>query len=439
MHTMLRILAPCVLLVALLTLSRTPHERLMVLVLEGARADVIRGLASTKTVPSLTALISSGVRGELVPSRAAQSANDVTGGVLGASLDDASSTVWTALARDSRPYLLVGVAGARGGNLRGSVVLPGPDPAEGFIGSNVGVIMNRKLIERGAAAWPYSLATSPLQAATGNLGANDRTPWIAVSTLGDAGYQGIVRAYALDEDTLYLSPVYTRYVRGDDTEAEPYIADDPSTLIVSSRAREYLPRHVSELASARFAAAVAVAQRTPWELFVYVDRHLALAEAIEAGARLGPGEVHEDGRANQTPSSDVADVYAQVDSRVSQLTTAAGPRGVILVVGVDAPSKTTDTVGWFAAIAPDASPEWLRSNVDDLAATIRYLLGLPHSPTTHPIEAITAAYPTRRRRVAVASAQRSRAVVPLTSTALRELSSTSGDAERATVTATSEP
>lgn len=440
MHSMLlRILAPCVLLVALLTLSRASHEKLMIVVLEGARAEAIRQLAPMKAIPSLAALIASGVHGELVASDAALSADDVTRGVLGVSIDDPSSTVWAALARGSRPYSLVGVAGTKAGHHDGGVVLPGPDPTDGFIGSNLGVVMNRKLIERGAAPWPYSLVTSPLEDATEALGASDRTAWIEVSGPGAADREGIARVYALDEDTVYLSPVYTRYVREADDESEPYVADDPSTLRVSSRAREYLPRHVSELASARFAAAAAVARSVPWELFVYVDRQLALAEAMEEEVRVGTGEIHDPGRGDRAPSSDLAQVYAEVDSRLSQLAAAAGPRGVVLVVGIDASSRTMSTVGWFGVVARSASAEWLRTSVDDLAATIRYLLGLPHAETTCPIPEVAAAYPTRRRRVGMVSAQRSRAVVPLTSAALRELSSASGDAERVTATATPQP
>ena len=433
MRKLLRMLAPCVVIIALTMLTRTKHENLVLVVLEGARVDDVRALSPSGRIPFLTAAVSSGVGGNLFASRAISGVDGVAGALTGSTDDGAGGGIWVELANRSRRFLLVGVAGTEASDDRGAVVLPGPDPAGGFIGSNLGAVVNLKTFERGTLPWPYSVERLRIKQAVDEVEASGASPWLEIAA-GEGPRRGMLRAYQLDDDTVYLSPVYTRFVKAGDRDGDPYVADDPSAVDVSSRLREYLPRHESDLADARVEFAAATLKALPPELVVYVDRTIELARVALVEPTAGKGA------SAQAPSAIAAEnQYVEVDRRIRRLAELAGPKAVVLVVGAHAPLAADNAVGWFSIAAPDGGGEWASASIDELAATIRYLLSLPASLATRAVPAIVATYPTRRAGVTAAAVADPRAIVPLSTTSLRELTPAMADVDRGAVTATSAP
>jgi hypothetical protein len=291
------------------------------------------------------------------------------------------------------------------------------------------VVVNRKTFERGVLPWPYSLERARIKQAVAGLDESGTSPWLELAA-GEGPRRGVLRAYGLDDDTVYLTPVYTRYVK-ESGAAEPYVGDDPSAVGVSSRIGDYLPRHASDLADTRVATVVASLKAVTPDLVLYVDRSIAIARAASA-ERPGPGQ--------ETTTALAADAqYVAADRRVARLAESAGPNAVVLIVGTRAGTGQNDAVGWFSVATPGGDAQWGRASIDELTATIRYLLSLPATTPTHAVPTIVAAYPTRRSRATVATVADARAVVPLSTTSLRELTPAVVDQDRGAVTATSAP
>ena len=79
-------------------------------------------------------------------------------------------------------------------------------------------------------------------------------------------------------------------------------------------------------------------------------------------------------------------------------------------------------VGWYAIASSTTTAVPLRSTVDELGATIEYLLAIPHRRSASPISSIAAAYPTRGLGDAQSSVPTASDSVPLSAITLRNLS-----------------
>lgn len=385
----------CALVVIALSpfLSRgTAHDRVLLIVLEGARLREVRQLARAGHLPALEGLIAGGVGGEIVGAAEVKSADAIIRSLLapegsGAVAGRERATLWSLLARQERPFVLIGAPGTEFRDEPRALVLAGPDAGRGFVGISTGTVVSRRSIERGQVPWPYSNVGESVAQAARETGDAGETDWIGWSEeAGSAEARGSFKAYALDGDTLWLSPVYlrTREVSVPGTGRVLYVADDPSAVRTSSRAREYLPAHLQRVAGERAAVARTMMAARDWDLMVYVDRRM--------------GVLHEKTDGEDIPS-EAQQAYRELDPVVGTLLESAGPRTAGLVVGITGePKEEGQPLGWFAVsgVVGDLS-SWGTVSVEDLAATVSYLLSFDLGPGHPAVPAVATRFPLRAR------------------------------------------
>jgi hypothetical protein len=396
----------------------TAHDRVMILVLEGAPMAEVRALARAGHLPVLESSLAGGIGGEIVSAREVASTDALLRSLLEVrplvGSDDGlrPSLAWDELEKRGRPYALIGVQGTVFVDEDRRVVLAGPDVASGFIGSNTGLILNKRTVTRGEVPWPYSTAKDVLAEAVRDLSRDRESSWITWT--GDPageGREGVFRVQVLDRDTMFVTPIYTRYRRLPADSESLYVADDPARVITSSRTSEYLSGHVGRLSEARADAALHVAARTDWDLFVYVDRRLAV---FERGAD----------RSLDDMSAELTAAYVDLDQTFGELATIAGGRTVILVVGLDVVSRRDDEpLGWLsvANVVGDLS-SWGPLAGSEVAATVSYLLGFGSRIDPRPVAAISTRFPVRgRARLFTGGGSFARNSSPATAAVLRAI------------------
>jgi len=400
-------LVALLLVMAAVVLPRgTAHDRVLLLVLEGARGDVVRELARAGYLPTLEKIIAGGVGGDIVATGETSSADRLLERIL--SVPGAGDTdrltpyrpLWLPLSRQARPFVLSGVPHVEFGEPGNSILLPGPNPPDGFVGMNAGLVVNRRTIERNATAWPYSIVSAPLREAAATATRDGDVQWVRwQDPSGTDPRRGAFAVYALDDDALYLSPIYTRIVDEAVASSIPpgllYVGDDPTRVVLSSRVADYLPRHAADLADARALAAIATADSRRWELLVHVDRRVALTE-VGSGPRPAPGRGPEP---TEEPPAELAEAYKAVDAMIARWLDTAGPRSAVLVVGLaEQPRAQGEPVGWFAvASVVGALGSWGPVTIEDLSATLSYLLSFRAAAGHAPLPAIAARFPLRSR------------------------------------------
>lgn len=419
--------------VAALVLPRgTVHDRVMLLVLEGARGDTVRALARAGHLPVLERVIAGGVGGEITGVAEALTADQLLERILSAPSTtgpgpaEPRKPLWKLLSRQVRPFLLSAVPGVDADTSGGGISLPGPDVVNGFVGMNSGLVVNRRAIENASVRWPYSSVAAELRRAAAAASSEGAVQWVDWrDASGNDGRTGTFAVYPLDDEALYLSPVYTRIL--DPTAiaglpaGTPYVGDDPTRVVLSSRGEEHLPRHAAELAEARAAAAMAIAETRPWELLVHVDRRLALTEA---GAGFGGGSgsgVHAE---DPVSPAAIVEAYKQVDAMVARWFDVAGARTAVLILGLtDQPRERGEPNGWFAVASVTGDlASWGPVTADDLSTTLAYLLSFDAGAGRAPLAAIVSRFPLRSRfRVRSFVDERAAASVQATAQALRDL------------------
>lgn len=407
MRFTLKLIALLAVMAAVVLPRGTAHDRVLVLVLEGARGDVVRSLARAGHLPTLESVIAGGVGGDIIGVAEESPADQLLARVVSvpAAADpgraEPRAPLWDFLSRQVRPFVLSGVPGVEVDVSGGGIALPGPNAATGFIGMNAGLVVNRRTLERDAVAWPYSVVSADLRVAAAAVFSAGGVEWVRWrDSAGGDERVGAFAVYRLDDDAVYLSPVYTRIV--DDT-AMPgmpagtlYVGDEPTRVVLSSRAAEYLPRHAADLAEARLSAAIAIAESRPWEMLVHVDRRIAITETA-TGARPTRGDVAV--AADEDPPAALMEAYKAVDSMVARWLEVAGARTAVLVIGLtEQPRARGEPVGWFAvaSVVGDLG-SWGPVTADDLGATLAYLLSIDAGAGRAPLAAISARFPLRSR------------------------------------------
>lgn len=407
MRLTLKLIALLAVMAAVVLPRGTAHDRVLVLVLEGARGDVVRSLARAGHLPTLESVIAGGVGGDIVGVAEESSADQLLSRVVSvpAAADpgraEPRAPLWHFLSRQVRPFVLSGVPDVEVDVSGGGIALPGPNAATGFIGMNAGLVVNRRTLERDSVAWPYSVVSADLRVAAAAVSSAGGVEWVRwQDSSGGDERVGAFAVYRLDDDTVYLSPVYTRIVDGSAMPGMPagtlYVGDDPTRVVLSSRVAEYLPRHATDLAEARSSAAIAIAESRPWEMLVHVDRRIAITETA-TGAR--PARADGAAGADEDPPAVLMDAYKAVDSMVARWLEVAGARTAVLVIGLtEQPRTRGEPVGWFAvaSVVGDLG-SWGPVTADDLGATLAYLLSIDAGAGRAPLAAISARFPLRSR------------------------------------------
>lgn len=407
MKLTLKLLALVAVMAAVVLPRGTAHDRVLLVVLEGARGDVVRALARAGHLPTLERIIAGGVGGDITAAAESGSADKLLLRIVSVAADadptrtERRAPLWKLLSRQVRPFVLSGVPGVPVDVSGGSIALPGPDAATGFIGMNAGLVVNRRTIERNAVVWPYAAVSADLGAAAAATASGGAAQWVRWRDVSRTDARvGAFAVYRLDDDTFYLSPVYTRFLEDTAMSGLPagtlYVGDDPTRVVLSSRISEYLPRHAADLAESRAAAAMAIAEARPWELLVHVDRRIAMTEVATTSRDTRTGVA---AAADEEHPTVLVDAYKAVDAMVARWLEVAGERAAVLVVGLtEQPRARGAPVGWFAvaSVVGDLG-SWGPVTPDDLSATLSYLLSFEAGAGRKPLGAIAARFPLRSR------------------------------------------
>jgi len=245
------------------------------------------------------------------------------------------------------------------------MVVPGADESTGFIGDNLGRIVDPST-DVGALGWPYDGAAAQASLAAASLSPGTPSDWIPVHLSDTADRVGAFRMYRLVGGWLWVSPVYrsfrsARAYRGDAPAGLFYVADDPAWIPKSDRLGEYFFEHEKDLADARSWLAALFASEGP-ALVVYFDPSIGLVElayAVEA----------ETGVESET----LRDAYRAVDARVGSLMSAVSEGTSIVLLGrragmSPATAGVVVSPGGFAVIGSSSAGSAIAQHVETVDA-----------------------------------------------------------------------
>jgi hypothetical protein len=383
--------------IALLAFAFVPRgagssTRTLIVALQGARLEPF--LAGAGKYPALESLIESGIYGRVHSEGPAATTFASLVALRSPGIGDRQEDpeyLWQQPSADGKARIVVGFGAGEPVDDGVSVVLPGPDPESGFIGSNTGRIQNLRELEKTPAAWPYGERAAELAARAAELEAGQAGEWIEVDVArGDAANgRGIFRLRRLDDDVAWLTPVFTRGIRsGEDGVLRElgdavYLPDAATWTAPSSRVEDYYYAHVRDVTASRAKAASALAEARQWSLLVYVDDLLApVAHAF------GGGDAAE---------RVLDEAYGVVDRRVAELLASTGD-AVVVVVGFAAPTGVDTKEAaedWYVVAGDGGQGVRLDCNAAALGSTLRYLVGVPGAglySAAGPVHAVAARY-----------------------------------------------
>lgn len=375
-------------ILALLPRGVARHERVLVIALDGVRLGEIEERARRGAMPRFAALLDSGVVRSLDAAGLDPDAYWETifaGRNADARRAAPAPRFWDALATGDA-LVLVHVPGVRSSDYPGATVLAGADEARGFVGDNVGMVANFQHLSRADVDWPYAAAAAEVAEVVAGLEVGASSDWIDVVQPGDDGRAGRFRLYRLDENVVYATPVYRVIEPAAPWDASGYVADDPSWATTSSRLGDYYFEHVAELAESRAVAAAELAGRD-WHLMVYFDA--TLASVVRAATLVGEPE-----------GAAVEAAYRALDARVAAIVDAVRPSTAVVVVGggpgLDVSAAEADSgghAGFFLLTPGTGRDDGPVERIESVEATLRYLAGLPPSPSQgEPIRAVQARF-----------------------------------------------
>ncbi len=432
MRLLIRIAAAVLVVAALLPRGVARHDRVLVFAIDGIRRDYAQMLIDAGDMPVLADILDHALHGTLLGDHSGSGAQRWRR-VLAAGSDQEASYVWERVAELGRRGVAVAVPGSDYRSADGLLVLAGADAAHGFVGSNIGSVINAASAAVSGLEWPYAVASSRIGDTTAALARGQRSDWISVDQSAPDGREGVLRAYMLDDETTYLTPIYTRsrpvsdWVRGDSAIAgDRYVPDEPIWAVSSSRVEEYLYWHVRDLSKTRALTAAELAGGE-WRLFVYVETLLDSVGRLLVEGR--PEAVSAAG----IPQS-LREAYAEVDRRIALLSSAAGSDSLVVVIGLDpAPSAPTATprsrsrsqaspVGFYA-LATEGGGETRPAALEQVAPTLLYLSGLALSGETlaSPLSGVVSRYWQRGLQRALLESSASAELLPLNAATLRSL------------------
>jgi hypothetical protein len=394
----------------------------VIVALQGARLDPF--LADSGKYPALESLIASGVYGTIASDGAAETTFSRLVAVrphgVGERRSGSPEYLWQRPSPDGKARITVGFGGGEPILEGTSIVLPGPDPESGFIGSNTGRIQNLRELAKTPAAWPYGERATELTARAAELNPGEAGEWIEIDVPRGNGVtgRGVFRLRRLDDEVAWLTPVFTRMIRGEKDGAlrelghSVYLPDIATWTVPSSRVQDYYYEHVRDVTASRAKAAAALAEARQWSLLVYVDDLLApVFHAFEDGD--SAGRVVEEG-------------YAVVDRRIAELLASAGD-AVVVILGFPVP--TTSDRGeaaddWYVVAGDGGQSVRVDSSAAALASTLRYLVGVPGSglySAAGPVHAVAARYWRRPQRGSSIAVTPPGSEIPLSVDSLRNL------------------
>ena len=380
-----RVAALMLLLAALVRpFALTPVRGVFVLLLDGFRLSVAERLAADGRLPVLGAFIAQSASGGLTAGAPTEAKNLFGSCRDQADAAEAPTMLWQELERQQRGAVLLHLRGGESEPLQHGLVIPGADEEAGFIGNDAGRVAFVRRIDEEGPPWPYSEMTGEQLEVVESLEVGAWSDWLQLTEHTPSGRKGLFRAKRIDQDRLYLTPVYRRFWKSEDLlEAAPeeyYVADAPSLPPVSSddAVIEAMREHLRSLLRVRADLAVAAAATAP-ALLVFSDDILRRSEQLQGSS----GE----NRRHRLPAS--AD-YEALDGVLGELIEAAGDAVAVVLIGRDPSPPAPEEAGSvgklrgsYAIGGLGAYPLHRDVSVRVLASTLRRLLGLAFGPDRH--------------------------------------------------------
>ena len=369
-------------------------ELVVVVVAPGIALERVDNAVALQRAPKLASLLATGLIAE-VPSAGQISGITFWRRVLASATPSPSQVgigaeerpIWSALTGPSTaagvPDILfpgLETAGGAGGAPAGSA----------FVGSSAPVAVTGADLRAAHLPAPFDALADRIKAAAGSVEAGKWSDWI------DAGEGGAQRlqVFCASGDRCLLSPIYRTRAPEDaaaETDAaDPVITTDPFLAAMEPDVRPAFVEHLVAIDDTRCAAV---------ERKLATSRELRTAFytfTVAATARQLFGKEAPD-------SSTDARVISVLDQRLARLATAAGERGLIVVIGGPGVGRETAGAAWLA-VSSGQGTALGRVSMDaaGLASVLRYLLGVPlqSSERASLPAALSARYPHRAGTVA---------------------------------------
>ena len=358
----------------------------VVLALEGFRTDLAAAVADRGNTPVLRRLLARGVTASF----------DAAG-------ESSAERVWRdVLLRDVIPAAAAEGIDAVVAHLRleespppeGWTVLPGPHEEPGFAGDDAGWIGAVLGDESQTPPWPYTAAAREIVRAAQRLPRGEKSPWISVPLPSGSG---VFRVYRVDETRVYLTPVYLRFWPATTLVADApgdiyYLADEPGWAGPAGEdGDEWALRHVLDAAldRARTVAAAAAGSR----LVVYGEDFLSRVDCGTNCPRDAGGRLFVD-RATRRAYRTLNDMLGSIEAA------AAGPVVAVVLGAGGGPAWYREVVSGkdrplgVAVVSGDGATEGVveTASLEDVEATLRYLLELPEPECGDVLPPLVTAY-----------------------------------------------
>lgn len=285
--------------------------------------------------------------------------------------------LWSSL---GDPTLAVGVPDVLFPESGDSPGAGGAAVVSGFVGTSTAVPVTGADLKAAHLPAPYDGLSDTIRSAANSLEPGRWSAWI------EAGEDRSQRLQILcaSGDRCFLSPIY-RTQTTDGNASAPVILSDPFVTPVDPDVRAAFVEHLVSIDDTRCTA---------------VERHLASGRdlrsvfyaftAAAASRKLAGGESPD--------SSTDARVLAVLDERLARLSSAAGERGVIVVIGGPGLGREPAGAAWMLVSSGQGSSLGRATlDVPKLAGVLRYLLGaaLRTEDRAELPAALTARYPHR--------------------------------------------
>ncbi len=286
--------------------------------------------------------------------------------------------VWDEMAASGAATVVVnapadlGVSGDSTSGWRGS------DLDSDFVGGSSGVVVDAAVILGRRVGWPYAMSVTQLETVADALEVGHWSGWISAEVEKDSS-KGMFKVYRLDPDLYYLTPLYSTPPPGVPGDVAP-----DSLSPSAAQAPTHLYDHVLELTDPKAAGALELLG-DDWDLFVYFDSTLASASYAHRAFLAAADDSVRLSRQRAAAREGLANVYAAVDSRITEIVERAGPGACLALIfhsggynGADDDREDLDLppLGSMVVSCGDKEPIVADADVEDIAATLAYLSGL---------------------------------------------------------------
>ncbi len=401
----LRFLALVILAAVFYVHAPPQHDRLIVFAIPGARWPALSALTERGELPLFKVLLETSVNGHI--RAGALSAKPLWERLLPGLRQDPGAEallpqprrfppVWGELG--GRHAVVAAVPGAGDPPFPGVQRWAGADPASGFLGGNMGLVLTLEEPSGELLPWPYSVGRRALASTGRVLDIGQCSEWVqnydvsvkrtydeSPSSMEELVSQGVFKLCRMSPETMYLTPVYLRRrVIGGSERGHFYVAEEPATYAAGVDLAPILYEHIRDLSGMRFEVVRSLVQGwkpESWGMAVYYETLLSAAVVLD-----GAGDTREGGGLDSEPFSGVRelaaasferDAYREIERRLGRILTGRGGASTVVILGAPAPGDLSggDFEGFYAVSNFRGAASTLDLSPEALAAGLYYVAG----------------------------------------------------------------